>query len=56
MPTCVVLIERGGDASLDIVSDDYTKAIKSAFRRLVDSNVQDINHYLDWCINMDKHR
>ena len=46
MPTCVVLIERGGDASLDIVSDDYTKAIKSAFRRLVDSNVQDINHYL----------
>ena len=46
MTTCLVLIERGGDASLDIVSDDYTKAIKSAFRRLVDSNVQDINHYL----------
>ena len=46
MPTCVVLIERGGDASLDIVSDDYTKATKSAFRRLVDSNAQDINHYL----------
>ena len=46
MPTCVVLIERGGDASLDIVSDDYTKATKNAFRRLLDSNVQDINRYL----------
>ena len=46
MPSCLVLIERGGDASLDIVSDDYTKATKNAFRRLLDSNVQDINRYL----------
>ena len=46
MPTCLVLIERGGDASLDIVSDDYTEATKSAFRKLIDSNAQDINRYL----------
>ena len=46
MPTCVVLIERGGDASLDIVSEDYTEATKSAFRRLVDSNANDIKGYL----------
>ena len=46
MKTCLLLVERGGDASLDIVSNDYTEATKSAFRRLVDSNAQDINLYL----------
>ena len=46
MPTCLVLIERGGDASLDIVSDDYTEATKSAFRKLIDFNAQDISRYL----------
>ena len=46
MITCLVLVERGGDASLDIVSNDYTEATKSAFRRLVDSNAQNITLYL----------
>ena len=46
MPTCLVLVERGGDASLDIVSDGYTEATKSAFRKLIDSNAQDISSYL----------
>ena len=46
MPTCLVLIERGGDASLDIVSAGFTEATKSAFRKLVDCNAQDISSYL----------
>ncbi len=46
MPTCLVLIERGGDASLDIVSDDYTEATRSAFDRLIKSNAGDIKNYL----------
>ncbi len=45
MPDCLVLVERGGDASLDIVSNDYTEATKSAFRRLIASNADDINLY-----------
>ena len=45
MITCLVLVERGGDASLDIVSNDYTEATKSAFSRLIDSDAPDIDHY-----------
>jgi len=41
MLDCLLLIERGGDASLDMVSEDYTKATKSAFQRLKKSNVKD---------------
>ena len=46
MPTCLVLVERGGDVSLDIVSDGYTEATKSAFRKLLDSNAQGISSNL----------
>ena len=46
MITCLVLVERGGDARLDIVSNDYTEATKSAFSRLIGSGAQDINRYL----------
>ena len=46
MPTCLVLIERGGDASLDIVSDDYTAATRSAFRRLIKAKADGIGDYL----------
>ena len=45
MLDCLLLIERGGDASLDMVSEDYTKATKSAFRRLKKSNVKDLDQY-----------